>query len=51
MTDEQWEFVEPLLPTEANAGRPRIDDRLVINGILLRVDNWMSMDGHAQEVW
>ena len=34
LTDAQWEFIKPLLPPDANTGRPRNDDREVINGIL-----------------
>jgi len=34
LTDEQWEYVEPLLPKQAWTGRPRADDRRTINGIL-----------------
>ena len=34
LTDAQWEFIKPLLPLDANTGRPRNDDREVINGIL-----------------
>jgi transposase len=34
MTNEQWNKLEPLLPKRANRGRPRGDDRSVINGIV-----------------
>ena len=34
MTDEQWAFIAPLLPPRAQTGRPRVDDRKVLNGIL-----------------
>jgi transposase len=37
VTDELWEVIEPLLPKEPpkpNGGRPRIDDRAALNGIL-----------------
>lgn len=37
VTDELWAVVEPLLPKESpkpNGGRPRIDDRAVLTGIL-----------------
>ncbi len=34
LTDAQWRFIEPLLPPDANTGRPRNDEREVINGIL-----------------
>jgi len=32
LSDEPWEFIEPLLPPPH--GRPRADDRQVLNGIL-----------------
>lgn len=35
LTDAQWTFIEPLLPPDTNTGgRPRSDNREVINGIL-----------------
>ena len=34
LTDEQWEFIQPLLPSQPVTGRPRADDRRTINGIL-----------------
>jgi transposase len=34
LSDEQWEFVEPLLPPKAEEGRPRADDRQTVNAIL-----------------
>jgi putative transposase len=34
LTDSQWEFIEKLLPKNAKTGRPRNNDREVINGIL-----------------
>ena len=34
MTDEQWQAIEPLLPPSGTKGRPRTDDRRVINGML-----------------
>src|SRR5215472_12197471 len=33
LTDEQWEKIEPLLPTDVR-GNPREDDRRVVSGIL-----------------
>lgn len=36
LTDEQWLVVEPLLPVSGAAGRPRVDDRRVINGMLYK---------------
>jgi len=34
LTDELWPFLAPLRPPEAQTGRPRVDDRKVLNGIL-----------------
>lgn len=34
LTDAMWERIRPLLPKPAKTGRPRSDDREVINGIL-----------------
>jgi transposase len=35
LTDEQWARIEPLLPPKRRGrGRPRADDRAVLNGIL-----------------
>lgn len=36
LTDGQWQVVEPLLPASGVKGRPRVDDRRVINGILYK---------------
>ena len=34
MTDEQWAFLAPSLPLRAKTGRPRVEDRKVLQGIL-----------------
>jgi transposase len=34
LTDLQWQRIKPLLPKKAGTGRPKVDDREVINGIL-----------------
>ena len=34
LTDEQWAFLAPLRPPRAQTGRPRVDDRKVLHGIL-----------------
>lgn len=34
INDEGWEFIKEFLPPAASTGRPRADDRKVINGIL-----------------
>ena len=33
LSDEQWARIEPYLPTDVR-GKPRVDDRTVISGIL-----------------
>ncbi len=34
LSDERWQFVQPLLPPRARTGRPRAEDRKALNGIL-----------------
>jgi hypothetical protein len=34
VSDGEWELIRPLLPPRARVGRPRADDRKVLNGIL-----------------
>jgi hypothetical protein len=34
LTDEPWACIAPLLPPRAKTGRPRVDDRKVLHGIL-----------------
>jgi transposase len=34
LRDDQWELIAPLLPSPKKRGRPRADDRCIINGIL-----------------
>ena len=36
LSDEQWQAIEPLLPPSGASGRPRVDDRRVINGMLFK---------------
>lgn len=51
LTDEQWEFIRPLLPPRAKTGRPRTDDRRTINAILYILTTgcrWMDLPkGHG----
>jgi transposase len=37
LTDTQWEAIAPLLPPPNRMGRPRRDDRQVVEGILWRM--------------
>jgi len=34
LTDAQWQYLTRLVPRPARTGRPRADDREVVNGIL-----------------
>ena len=34
LTEEQWNFIKPLLPVQRGRGRPRADDRKTLDGIL-----------------
>ena len=34
LDDVRWKRIEPLLPPKAREGRPRADDRSIVNGIL-----------------
>ncbi len=34
LTDEEWERVRSLIPSSSREGRPRSDDRRILNGIL-----------------
>jgi transposase len=34
VSDKQWESIEPLLPPPAREGRPRADDRMIVDAIL-----------------
>jgi transposase len=46
ISDEQWEFIRPLLPSPAKEGRPRADDRRTINAILYVLTTgcrWMDL--------
>ncbi|XKH56413.1 transposase [Citricoccus nitrophenolicus] len=36
LLDEQWEVIEPLMPTATGAGQPFRDHRMVVEGIIYR---------------
>jgi transposase len=46
LKDEQWAVVEPLLPKAPRRadgkGRPRVDDRAILNGILWVYAGWFA---------
>ena len=46
LTDEQWEFIRPLLPPSAREGRPKADDRRTVDAILYVLTTgcrWMDL--------
>ena len=36
LTDQDWDLLAPLIPSAA-AGRPRVDDRRVIDGMVCKI--------------
>ncbi|MSQ13105.1 MAG: transposase [Dehalococcoidia bacterium] len=49
LTDAQWEHIRPVMPGGKGVGRPRADDRQVLNGILHVVRNgWRWRDAPPQ---
>jgi len=34
LSDGEWEIIKLLLPSRSRVGRPRADDKIVLNGIL-----------------
>ena len=59
LSDFEWDVIRPLLPPRSRVGRPRADDRMVLNGILYVLTTgcrWMdiplgivSVDGSTVE--
>ena len=53
VTDELWEVVEPLLPEEPpkpKGGRPRVDDRAALTGILFILKSGIPWEMLPQEI-
>jgi transposase len=53
VTDELWEVIEPLLPEEPpkpKGGRPRIDDRAALSGILFVLKSGIPWEMLPQEM-
>jgi len=53
VTDELWEVVEPLLPDEPpkpKGGRPRVDDRAALTGILFVLKSGIPWEMLPQEM-
>jgi len=34
LTDKQWRIIKPYIPKPASTGRPRSNDRMILNGII-----------------
>jgi transposase len=57
LTDNQWEVIRPLIPAQGRMGRPRADDRRVVNGILYVLRSgcrWKDLPrkfGHPSTCW
>ena len=57
LTDEQWSFLQGFMPPPSRRGRPRLDDRRVLNGILYVLTTgcrWADIPreyGHPTTVW
>jgi transposase len=57
LSDRQWEVVLPLIPPRGRMGRPRADDRRVLNGILWVLKTgarWQDLPrryGHPTTCW
>jgi transposase len=53
VTDELWEIIEPLLPPEppkAEGGRPRVDDRAALSGIIFVLKSGIPWEMLPQEM-
>ena len=53
VTDELWEVIEPLLPeerTKPKGGRPRVDDRAALTGILFVLKTGIPWEMLPQEM-
>jgi transposase len=57
LSDFEWEVIKPLLPPRSRVGRPRADDRIVLNGIFYVLTTgcrWMDMSikyGSYKTAW
>ena len=50
LNDVQFERLEAHLPTDTR-GRPRVDDRRVISGIVHVLLSWLSLERRASGLW
>ena len=49
LTDAQMARIEPYFPK--SHGKPRVDDRRVLSGIILHQSQWLALVRRAQGVW
>lgn len=50
LSDQQWDLIRPCLPRRGRDGRPRIDERRVLEAVLLVLANgwrWRDLPGAA----
>jgi transposase len=52
VSDELWEIIEPLLPEEPPEpkGRPRVDDRIALTGIIFVLKSGIPWEMLPQEM-
>ena len=50
MSDVQWNTIAPQLPKPAKTGRPRTNDRNIINAILFNSNYRLQMGKHARQI-
>ena len=44
LTDKQWNVIKQYLPKPATTGRPRSNDRMILNGIIyVLISRWSEM--------
>ncbi len=49
LSDREWTFIEPLLPSKTGVSKARFNDRLIMSGILYILTTrcrWMGMSIH-----
>jgi transposase len=50
VSDELWEVIEPLLPPKLQGGRPRLDDRAALTGIIFVLKSGIPWEMLPQEM-
>jgi transposase len=50
LSDFEWSIIQPLLPNKPR-GKPRVDDRRVLNGIYWRLRTGIALGGHPRALW